>query len=106
MNDDSPVPKRGGSATIGVVLGVFLTVVSIKFGPYLSIPVRRLLNLGEFNPLAWVIFLGALQWIYILPLVLILRAKKHPRTGTGLLILGLLVMVPTMALCTFWPRGS
>ena len=107
MDNDSTIPKRGrGNVGLGLVLGVLLTVLSVKFGPYLSLPLRRLLNLGGFNPLAWFMFLGALQWIYILPLVFILRAKQHPRTATGLLIVGLLFVVPTMLLYIFWPRGS
>lgn len=102
MDNDSTVPKRGrGSVWLGLVLGVLLAVLSFKFGPYLSLPLRRLLNLGGFNPIAWFSFLGVLQWIYILPLVFILRAKRHPRTATGLLVVGLLVMVPTMAVLIF-----
>lgn len=101
MDNDSAVPKRGGgSLWLGLVLGVLLTVLSFKLGPYLTV------KLGRLKPLAWFILLGAFQWIYMLPLVFILRAKQHPRTATGLLIVGLLLVVPTMLLYIFWPRGS
>lgn len=82
MDNDSIVLKtRRGSVWLGLVLGVLLTVLCFELRRYLSV-----------DPIHWVILLGAFQWVYILPLVFILRAKRHPRTATGLLIVGLLVM--------------
>lgn len=88
MDNDSAVLKpRRGSVWLGLVLGVLLTVLYLKLRLYVSM-----------DPIHWVILLAAFQWIYILPLVFILRAKRHPRTAIGLLIVGLLVMVAIAAL--------
>ena len=88
MDNDSTVRKPGrGSVWQGVVLGVVLTVLCFSLRLYLPI-----------DPIHWVILLGAVQWIYILPLVFILRAKRRPRTATGLLIVGLLVMATILTL--------
>ena len=88
MDNDSTVLKsRRGSVWLGLVLGVLLTVLYFELRRYLSV-----------DPIHWVILLGAFQWIYILPLVFILRAKRHPRTAIGLLIVGLLVMAAIVAL--------
>jgi heme/copper-type cytochrome/quinol oxidase subunit 4 len=88
MDNDSTVLKpRRGSVWLGLVLGVLLTVLYLKLRLYVSM-----------DPIHWVILLAAFQWIYILPLVFILRAKRHPRTAMGLLIVGLLVMATIVAL--------
>jgi hypothetical protein len=88
MDNDSTVLKpRRGSVWLGLVLGVLLTVLYLELR--LSVPV---------DPIHWVILLGAFQWVYILPLVFILRAKRHPRTAIGLLLVGLLVMAAIVAL--------
>ena len=88
MDNDSTVLKpRRGSVWLGLVLGVLLTVVCFELGRYVPV-----------DPIHWVILLAAFQWIYILPLVFILRAKRHPRTAIGLLIVGLPVMVAIAAL--------
>src|SRR5271156_3322894 len=85
-NDSSVLKPRRGSVWLGLVLGVLLTVLSFKLGRYVSI-----------DPIHWVILLAAFQWIYILPLVFILRAKRHPGTAIGLLVVGLLVTVAIAA---------
>jgi len=88
MDNDSTVLKpRRGSVWLGLVLGVLLTVLYL--GLRLYVPM---------DPIHWVILLAAFQWIYILPLVFILRAKRHPRTAIGLLIVGSLVMAAIVAL--------
>jgi heme/copper-type cytochrome/quinol oxidase subunit 4 len=88
MDNDSTVLKpRRGSAWLGLVFGILLTVLSFKLGRYVSV-----------DPIHWVILLAAFQWIYILPLVFILRAKRHPRTAKGLLIVSLLVTAAIAAL--------
>ena len=88
MDNDSTVRKPGrGSLWQGLVLGVILTVLCFRLRLYLPI-----------DAVHWVILLGAVQWIYILPLVFILRAKRRPRTATGLLIVGLLVMATILTL--------
>lgn len=88
MGNDSTVlkPPRG-SVWLGLFLGVVLTVLYFELRRYVSM-----------DPIHWVILLAAFQWIYILPLIFILRAKRHPRTAIGLLIVGLLVMVAIVAL--------
>jgi hypothetical protein len=92
MDNDSTVLKpRRGSVWLGIVLGVLLTVLYLE----LRFELRRYLSV---DPIHWVILLAAFQWIYILPLVFILRAKRYPRTAIGLLIVGLLVMAAIVAL--------
>ena len=97
MDNDSIVLKpRRGSVWLGLVLGVLLTVLYFKLRRYLSV-----------DPIHWVILLGAFQWVYILPLVFILRAKRHPRTAIGLLIVGLLVMaaIVTLFMLSLFPHA-
>ena len=88
MDNDSTVLKpRRGRVWLGLVLGVLLTVLYLELRLYVPM-----------DPIHWVILLAAFQWIYILPLVFILRAKRHPRTAIGLLIVGSLVMAAIVAL--------
>ena len=88
MDNDSTVLKpHRGSVWLGLVLGVLLTVLYFELRRYVPV-----------DPIHWVISLAAFQWIYILPLVFILRARRHPRTALGLLIVGLLVMAAIAAL--------
>ena len=97
MDNDSTVLKtRRGSIWLGLVLGVLLTVLYFELRRYLSV-----------DPIHWVILLGAFQWVYILPLVFILRAKGHPRTAIGLLIVGLLVMtaIVTLFMLNLFPHA-
>jgi hypothetical protein len=86
-NDSTALKPRRGSVLLGLVLGVLLTVPYFELRRYVSV-----------DPIHWVISLGALQWVYILPVVFILRARRHPRTATGLLISGLFVMAAIAAL--------
>ena len=86
-NDSTALNPRRGSVWLGLVLGVLLTVLYFELRRYLSV-----------DPIHWVILLGAFQWIYILPLVFILRTKRHPRTAVGLLIVALPVTVAIAAL--------
>lgn len=79
-NDSTLLKPRRGRVWLGLVLGILLTMLSLKLGRFVSV-----------DPIHWVILLAAFQWIYILPLVFILRAKQHPRTAKGLLIVSLLV---------------
>jgi heme/copper-type cytochrome/quinol oxidase subunit 4 len=86
-NDSTFLKPRRGSVWLGLVLGVLLTVLYLKLGRYVSV-----------DPIHWLILLAAFQWIYILPLFFILRAKRHPRTAIGLLIVGLVLMAAIVAL--------
>lgn len=85
-NDPTTLKPRRGSVWLGLVLGVLFTVLYFELRRYVPI-----------DPIHWVILLSVLQWIYILPLVFILRAKRQPRTAIGLLIVGLLVTVAVVA---------
>jgi len=88
MDNDSTVLKpRRGSVWLGLVLGVLLTALFFSLGRFVPV-----------DPIHWIILLAAFQWIYILPLVFILRAKRRPRTAIGLLIVGLPVTVAIAAL--------
>ncbi|HEY2548433.1 MAG TPA: hypothetical protein VGI46_20335 [Candidatus Acidoferrum sp.] len=101
MDNDAAAPERGrGSVMLGLVLAVLLTVVSFFVGP------RTCRILGVSNPLGWVIFFGAFQWIYLLPLIIFLNAKHQPRTAKGLLVVGLLVVVANIAMFQFLWHGS
>ena len=101
MDKDAAAPKRGpGSVVLGLVLGVLLTVVSFVLGP------RACRILGVSNPLGWVIFFGAFQWIYILPLIIFLNAKQQPRTAKGLFVVSLLVVVANLVMFQFLWHGS
>jgi heme/copper-type cytochrome/quinol oxidase subunit 4 len=86
-NDSTFLKPRRGSVWLGLVLGVLLTVLYLELRRYVSM-----------DPIHWLILLAAFQWIYILPMIFILRAKRYPRTAMGLLIVGLLVMVAIVTL--------
>ena len=101
MDNDAAPPERGrGSVVLGVLLGALLTGASFILGP------RAFRILGVSNPLGWVIFIGAFQWIYILPLLILLNVKQQPRTAKGLFVVGLLVVVANLAMLQFLWHGS
>ena len=78
-------PGKGFGLLTGFALGAVLTA-----GVFWT---SRMFHLG--HPV--IIFIGAFQWIYVLPLVRILRGKQQARTAKGLLVAAWLVVAANAA---------
>jgi len=86
-------PDKGrGSLLVGLALGIALTV-----GVFWTS------TMYEFGTLVF-FFLGAFQWIYVLPLVFIMRRKQQAKTAKGILAVASLVVVANVVclVCWFW----
>jgi len=119
----TPAKPTKGSIFVGILLGAGLTALA----PIIAGPLLQLLIAGPNWVLAHVrhepayatplydavftmsmgtiLYIGLIQWIYILPVGRHFLRRRETRTATGLLILALLVLATNAACWIYLPHA-
>src|SRR5262245_3159997 len=93
-----PAPGEGRGVTLGVVLSFFLHPVAIIAVALVGSAIE---SGGGLIALPFLAFIGATEWIYLLPAAWLLRRRGKAAIAKGVLIGGSLVLL----LCTLCYGG-